>query len=73
MPVVTTAEYVVMGPGLRHGLAFFRPDSDTGFPVFHYSAVTGTVGREGFRPARVSPDAKPRPYHLKAFDTDGHS
>ena len=34
MPVVTTAEYVVMVSGLRHGLACFRPDSDTVFPVF---------------------------------------
>jgi len=37
------------------------------------ATVTGAVRREGFRPARVSPDAKPHPYHLKAVNTDGHS
>ena len=36
------------------------------------SAVTGKVGRAGFRPARVSPDARPHPYHLRVVDTDGH-
>src|SRR5580692_5176917 len=35
MPVVTTAEYVVMVPGLRHGPAFFWPDPDTILPAFH--------------------------------------
>jgi hypothetical protein len=35
MPVVTTAEYVVMAPDLRQGPAFFRPDPDTILPLLH--------------------------------------
>src|SRR6266567_3530998 len=35
MPVVTTAEYVVMVPRIRQGPALYRPDPDTIVPVFH--------------------------------------
>jgi len=34
MPVVTTAEYVVMFHVYGKGPSFFRPDPDTVFPVF---------------------------------------
>src|ERR1700722_13036550 len=53
MPVVTTAEYVVMVPDLLYGPALFRPDPDTVLPVFQLRIR----GHRRGRPGRLPPGA----------------